>query len=130
VIDHLFTNSNLLHKALQMQLMRHPRLFTADELEQYQSESLSTGLEQCLPTTPSVAGFGFACCAASLPLLISRDLEIVASVVELVREALPMIFEPMKDPKLRQTETTRLQHLLNRIDQVTDMRLVRKCTML
>lgn len=103
-----------------MQMMRHPRLFTSDEIEasqhdMNQTHSVPSGFEA---SVPSVSGFAFACSAASLPLLMSRDLQTACSVADLLNEALPFIFEPQKNATFLEIERSRLQHLLNRMEQV------------
>ena len=43
---------------------------------------------------PSVPGLAFACCAASLPLLQSRDTTVGRAVCALLKVALPLVLEP------------------------------------
>ena len=76
---------------------------------------------------PSVPGLAFACCAASLPLLQSRDTTVGRAVCALLRVALPLVLEPRLSQQAKQesdkgmlleVEHGRLQYLLNRAEQV------------
>ncbi len=72
---------------------------------------------------PSVPGLAFACCAASLPLLQSRDTTVGRAVRALLRVALPLVLEPRLSQAtdggmLMEVEHGRLQYLLNRVEQV------------
>jgi len=109
-------------------MMRHPRGFTRDEMVQNQriesgDDDDPTGATTLaiagLPPSPSLPGLAFACCAASLPLLMSVDPLYCQSVMDLVLTALPFIFEPgPRDGPIRGVDRWRLQHLLNRMEQV------------
>jgi hypothetical protein len=111
---------------------------------------------------PSMSGFAFAQCAASLPLLKSRDNNLANTVLALIKSTAPFILEPWLVKKLlpktfrhpaRSDDTLhsseypftadelynqvvdeamklskgRLQHLLNRIEQVSYMKLILEC---
>ena len=69
---------------------------------------------------PSVDGFAFSCCAAALPVLMrSTAPAILYSLGALVRVAVPLIVSPLHDcSTLNEIETSRFQHLINRIEQV------------
>lgn len=75
---------------------------------------------------PSVPGLAFACCAASLPLLQARDNTLGRAVRSLLGAALPLLLEPRlqgsngssDSDRLLDVEHGRLQHLLNRIEQL------------
>lgn len=71
---------------------------------------------------PSYPGLAFACCAASLPLLQSGDTTVGRAVRSLLSAALPFVLEPRlqgsNDSRLLDVERGRLQHLLNRVEQV------------
>jgi len=75
---------------------------------------------------PSVPGLAFACCAASLPLLQSRDTTVGRAVRALLSVALPLVLEPRLSQAtnesdvgmLVEVEHGRLQYLLNRVEQV------------
>jgi hypothetical protein len=71
---------------------------------------------------PSVAGFAFACAAAALPLLQSRHSAAARAVRMLLGTALPMVLEPRaagaNAGRLLEVEAARLQHVLNRLEQM------------
>eukprot|EP01032_Pedospumella_encystans_P014125 gene14125-16246_t len=76
---------------------------------------------------PSVPGLAFACCAASLPLLQSRDTTVGRAVCALLKVALPLVLEPRLSSQatnecdkgmLLEVEHGRLQYLLNRVEQL------------
>lgn len=73
---------------------------------------------------PSYPGLAFACCAAALPLLQSQNTDITYVVYTLLQKALPYILEPRLPSTstslvlLSEIEQRRLQHLLDRFEQV------------
>jgi hypothetical protein len=69
----------------------------------------------------SFSGYAFALCAASLPLLQSKDCSIVTETVRLVQDALPFVVDvqlSLGEESLVSIHQKRWQHLLNRFDQV------------
>jgi hypothetical protein len=79
--------------------------------------------------SPSLAGFAFACCAASLPLLQTKDTKILPSLTLLLKSTLPFIKEPTLFDNIcvsnvgenitsKNINDLRVQHLLNRIDKI------------
>lgn len=81
------------------------------------------GSLSALHPTPSFPGLAFACCAAALPLLQGSDTTVCRAVHRLLQTALPFLLEPRlesshSDHQLLPEEQARLQHLLNRMEQV------------
>jgi hypothetical protein len=77
---------------------------------------------------PSYPGLAFACAAACLPLLRAQNTEVARSVLSVLRAALPHVLEPRINRSgsetgnaLLEVEKGRMQHLLDRLEQV------RKC---
>ena len=102
-----------------MYSLRHPIL----PVTKYQS-NIETKLEKlgnlALLPLPSYPGLAFACSAAAMPLLQTRDPDIARSVYSLLKVALPYILEPnlKSDQEISDVEYGRFQHLLNRLEQV------------
>ena len=114
-------------------------------LAQHQHQSSAAALAALFPS-PSYAGLAFACCAAAMPLLQSKDTTVGRAVLSLLRAALPFVLEPrleqgqgqergggqqymqngtnsvgapQGDVVLLDVEAARIQHLLNRLEQVS-----------
>lgn len=110
-----------------MYAMKYPHRFTADELVLPDEKQAIAGI----PPSPSLSGFAFICCAAALPLLISRDIIYGLEVSQLCITAFPYIVEPFSRKQrdadsndsfmfsLTDIDKFRIQHLLNRIEQVS-----------
>jgi hypothetical protein len=84
----------------------------------------STTTSSSIPT-PSVSGLAFACLAASLPLLQSRDLYILSILQSISPLLLDLLVEPAHSadsaPRLHSIQDSncqRLQHLIHRFEQV------------
>lgn len=82
-----------------------------------------------LVPNPSLPGLAFACCAAALPLLQTNNTLVAAAVHSLLSVCLPYVVEPKivslatkwgeeDRPPLSSVEYGRLQHLLNRVEQL------------
>ena len=119
-----------------MYALRHPSLpppepqqpttpFTPSDIHRSRADAAVASL---FPG-PSVPGLAFACCAASLPLLQSRDTTVCRAVCALLKVALPMVLEPRLSQQatkesdegmLLEVEHGRLQYLLNRMEQVNN----------
>jgi hypothetical protein len=84
-----------------------------------------------LSPRPSVSGFHFALCAATLPLLRTKDTKMMIQIISIVRAAMPFVVEHSENfEELRGSDVfdenhiyslnvKRLQHLLSRFDQVS-----------
>ncbi len=87
---------------------------------------------------PSLSGLAFAIVAASLPLLRARDARIASAVLSSVRELGPYIIEP--EVQIRGADSSndravdlcakRLQHIFNRIEQVSAIHLILQSVLL
>jgi hypothetical protein len=103
--------------------MRYPRVFSEAEIKIRMSQLPSTIAIAGLPQAPSLPGLAFAACAATLPLLLRRDVTTASRVASLLLSTLPFMLEPKAadvDPELFLSEINcgRVQHLLNRMEQV------------
>jgi len=111
--------------------MRYPNLPYEDlEYEnlldqRFHESSGNTIRNRCI--SPSFPGMAFAACAASLPLLRTRDPVACSKVLTLFQASLHCIFEPDTEhehesvqigERLNDIEKCRLKHLLRRIEQV------------
>jgi hypothetical protein len=116
-----------------MYSMRHPVLPVIEVEGQEQSDQASAhGSVTSLPGSlgvapnPSLPGLAFAACAAALPLMQLRDIARGEVVVSLFKTAMSVLVEPKVasqsefDPNdLGDTDRGRIQHLLNRFEQVS-----------
>jgi hypothetical protein len=110
-----------------MYTLRHPQLPQEPSdheppAEVRSSVSAQASLSALYPA-PSVPGLAFAVCAAALPLLQSQDSQVCRAVHSLLQTALPFVLEPKLEGsnagKLLAVEHGRLQHLFNRVEQVS-----------
>eukprot|EP01038_Epipyxis_sp_PR26KG_P012323 gene12323-16528_t len=111
-----------------MYAMRYPliTLHINQEMERQrlveeQKRNIALGTISLSPV-PSFPGLAFACCAAALPLIQTKDPSICQHVVSLVLLCLPYVVEPTlntsEESLIDNKSRLRLQHLLNRIDQI------------
>lgn len=111
-----------------MYSLRYPVLpgdAEADAEAELQKAAASAPLR--VSPAPSLPGLAFAACAAALPLLQGRDPQVGAQALSLIKTALPYIREPSvaaaagdgtNGVELAITDRKRMQHLLNRIEQL------------
>lgn len=100
-------------KIWELQTLRYPGVWMNEDLADLHRDSLEPHL--------SFSGYAFALCAASLPLLQSKDCSIVTETVRLVQDALPFVVDvqlSLGEESLVSIHQKRWQHLLNRFDQV------------
>ncbi len=112
--------------ARAMYAMRHPLLpAAAEEDEELQRQKALVDRDRgavSLCPVPSLAGLAFACCAASFPLLRSRDVTTASALLPLLRAALPLVVEACalsggEGPDKHTFK--RLDHLLARTEEVS-----------
>lgn len=103
--------------AKSMYAMRHPLLPTYPV-----SQPQDNVVNISTPPAPSFSGYCFAICAASLPLIQTRDPAVITAVVSLFKVALRFVKEPSTTAITSNLNETldfgRLQHLLNRSEQL------------
>ena len=104
-------------------MMRFPQCSEIEKNEQdesYKETKIPSGLH-LLSETPSLSGMAFACTAAALPLLQSQNPITGCAVARLLAVSIPLLLEPRRSGCLDVVELNalRLQHLLNRFEQVT-----------
>lgn len=126
--------------ARAMYALRHPILptglmsYSSSESKELQKEEEMAQRRKAIessklaiPPPPSLPGYAFAICAATMPLLQTRDTHILPYVVSLLSSALPFIMEPeieetnANPSTFNETITVnlgRFQHILNRIEQI------------
>ena len=126
--DDVNVNSYASQMARAMYAMRHPLLPNDDDVarqnefdKELQNATYTSAL--VLPQ-PSFPGVVFAALAASLPLLQTKDVQICNAVVSLFKTALPFVREPVlvaesaDSTTISEVDYGRLQHLLNRMEQL------------
>lgn len=111
-----------------MYMLRHPRLRNDPDDQIFDDHGSLFASTQSMPPCPSLPGLAFAIVAASLPLLQTRNGTYAAPVARLVARALPIVVEPKLwtlssgdnsyHLGLSNVDRSRLQHLLNRMEQV------------
>jgi len=118
-----------------MYSLRYPTLRAEGSEAESQAELNKSAAAAPLRVSPapSLPGLSFASCAAALPLLQGRDPLIAARVLSLLQTALPYIREPAvaesassssaaaaaaASAELSLTDRKRIQHLLNRVEQL------------
>ncbi len=98
-------------KLWELQTMRYPGLLMNQDISEIHRNAVEPHL--------SFSGFAFALCAATLPLLQSKDIGLIFETLRLFQDALPYVNDMWcKDDNMTAIHQKRFQHLLNRFDQV------------